>query len=80
MPDRFYFIKFFDPYIKREFEVIRTETANNSMLFPRRLASTDNASPSECQGEPHESLRIPSDGKRNGIRPDGQLSLMLRLH
>ncbi|EIW68698.1 hypothetical protein TREMEDRAFT_31780 [Tremella mesenterica DSM 1558] len=28
-PDHFYFIKFFDPYIKREFEVIRTETVKN---------------------------------------------------
>nr|XP_031861887.1 uncharacterized protein CI109_002716 [Kwoniella shandongensis]KAA5528959.1 hypothetical protein CI109_002716 [Kwoniella shandongensis] len=29
LPDHFYFHKFFDPYIKREFEVIRTESANN---------------------------------------------------
>ncbi|WVQ84001.1 hypothetical protein IAT38_006146 [Cryptococcus sp. DSM 104549] len=29
LPDHFYFAKFFDPYIKREFEVIRTETVNN---------------------------------------------------
>jgi hypothetical protein len=30
LPDHFYFIKYFDPYIKREFEVIRTENVNNS--------------------------------------------------
>jgi hypothetical protein len=30
LPDHFYFVKYFDPYIKREFEVIRTETVNNS--------------------------------------------------
>ncbi|OCF37587.1 hypothetical protein I316_00713 [Kwoniella heveanensis BCC8398] len=29
LPDHFYFVKFFDPYIKREFEVIRTEMVNN---------------------------------------------------
>ncbi|ODN75351.1 hypothetical protein L202_06527 [Cryptococcus amylolentus CBS 6039] len=29
LPDHFYFAKFFDPYIKREFEVIPTETVNN---------------------------------------------------
>ncbi|RSH90248.1 putative PHD type zinc finger protein with BAH domain-containing protein [Saitozyma podzolica] len=29
LPDHFYFIKYFDPYIKREFEVIRTENVNN---------------------------------------------------
>ncbi|WVF70081.1 hypothetical protein IAT40_004868 [Kwoniella sp. CBS 6097] len=29
LPDHFYFVKFFDPYIKREFEVIRTEVVNN---------------------------------------------------
>lgn len=34
MPDRFYFVRFFDPYIKREFEVIRTEAVNNSELCP----------------------------------------------
>lgn len=28
-PDHFYFVKFFDPYIKREFEVIRTASVNN---------------------------------------------------
>jgi hypothetical protein len=32
LPDHFYYIKFFDPYIKREFEVIRTENVNNSEL------------------------------------------------
>jgi hypothetical protein len=30
LPDHFYFVKYFDPYIKREFEVIRTENVNNS--------------------------------------------------
>lgn len=29
-PDHFYFVKFFDPYIKREFEVVRTENVHNS--------------------------------------------------
>nr|AAN75157.2 ZNF1 [Cryptococcus neoformans var. grubii] len=29
LPDHFYFSKFFDPYIKREFEVIRTVNVNN---------------------------------------------------
>ncbi|WVQ76766.1 hypothetical protein IAR50_006440 [Cryptococcus sp. DSM 104548] len=29
LPDHFYFAKFFDPYIKREFEVIPTETVHN---------------------------------------------------
>nr|AAN75616.2 ZNF1 [Cryptococcus neoformans var. neoformans] len=29
LPDHFYFTKFFDPYIKREFEVIRTANVNN---------------------------------------------------
>ncbi|WRT65032.1 uncharacterized protein IL334_001974 [Kwoniella shivajii] len=29
LPDHFYFVKFYDPYIKREFEVIRTEGVNN---------------------------------------------------
>lgn len=29
-PDHFYFIKYFDPYIKREFEVLRTVNATNS--------------------------------------------------
>lgn len=29
-PDHFYFVKFFDPYIKREFEVLRTENVHNS--------------------------------------------------
>nr|AEG78625.1 ZNF1 [Cryptococcus gattii] len=28
-PDHFYFVKFFDPYIKREFEVIRTASVSN---------------------------------------------------
>ncbi|WVO15843.1 hypothetical protein L204_103505 [Cryptococcus depauperatus] len=28
-PDHFYFVKFFDPYIKREFEMIRTAAVNN---------------------------------------------------
>lgn len=32
-PDHFYFVKFFDPYIKREFEVIRTASVNNGGLF-----------------------------------------------
>ncbi|TYJ52428.1 hypothetical protein B9479_006969 [Cryptococcus floricola] len=38
LPDHFYFAKFFDPYIKREFEVIPTETVNNNSedpIFPR---------------------------------------------
>ena len=30
LPDHFYFVKYFDPYIKREYEVLRTESANNS--------------------------------------------------
>jgi hypothetical protein len=30
MPDHFYFTKFFDPYIKREYEVLRTESVQNS--------------------------------------------------
>jgi hypothetical protein len=38
MPDRFYFVKFFDPYIKREFDVIRTEAAKNSESSPRSVA------------------------------------------
>lgn len=29
-PDHFYFHKFFDPYSKREYEVVRTVTVNNS--------------------------------------------------
>ncbi|WWC87223.1 uncharacterized protein L201_002111 [Kwoniella dendrophila CBS 6074] len=29
LPDHFYFVKFYDPYIKRDFEVIRTESVNN---------------------------------------------------
>lgn len=29
-PDHFYFAKFFDPYIKREYEVLRTASVNNS--------------------------------------------------
>nr|AAV28764.1 ZNF1p [Cryptococcus gattii] len=29
LPDHFYFAKFFDPYIKREFDVIRTADVNN---------------------------------------------------
>ncbi|KAL7424387.1 putative PHD type zinc finger protein with BAH domain-containing protein [Cryptotrichosporon argae] len=28
-PDSFYFVKFFDPYIKREYEVVRTSSVNN---------------------------------------------------
>lgn len=32
MPDHFYFTKFFDPYIKREYEVLRTENVHNSGL------------------------------------------------
>jgi hypothetical protein len=36
MPDHFYFIKYFDPYIKREYEVLRTENVTNSE-FPARL-------------------------------------------
>lgn len=31
-PDHFYFNKFFDPYIKREYEVLRTASVNNSAL------------------------------------------------
>ncbi|OCF76650.1 hypothetical protein I204_02349 [Kwoniella mangroviensis CBS 8886] len=31
-PDHFYFVKFYDPYIKRDFEVIRTEAVNNIPL------------------------------------------------
>ena len=30
LPDHFYFAKFFDPYIKREYDVIRTENVKNS--------------------------------------------------
>lgn len=30
MPDHFYFFRFFDPYIKREYEVVRTESVANS--------------------------------------------------
>ena len=30
LPDRFYFVKFYDPYIKREYDMVRTETVNNS--------------------------------------------------
>lgn len=33
-PDHFYFHKFFDPYSKREYEVVRTVTVNNSRLLP----------------------------------------------
>lgn len=29
-PDHFYFVKFFDPYIKRDYEVLRTAAVNNS--------------------------------------------------
>ncbi|WWC59192.1 uncharacterized protein I303_101741 [Kwoniella dejecticola CBS 10117] len=32
LPDHFYFVKFYDPYIKREFEVVRTEGVNNIPL------------------------------------------------
>nr|XP_019008759.1 uncharacterized protein I206_06441 [Kwoniella pini CBS 10737]OCF47540.1 hypothetical protein I206_06441 [Kwoniella pini CBS 10737] len=32
LPDHFYFVKFYDPYIKRDFEVIRTEGVNNIPL------------------------------------------------
>lgn len=34
LPDHFYFVKYFDPYIKREFEVLRTEAVNNSQYMP----------------------------------------------
>lgn len=36
-PDHFYFARFYDPYIKREFEVIRTESVNNSELHLFRM-------------------------------------------
>ena len=36
-PDHFYFARFYDPYIKREFEVIRTESVNNSASRPFQL-------------------------------------------
>ncbi|WWD07955.1 hypothetical protein V865_006064 [Kwoniella europaea PYCC6329] len=32
LPDHFYFVKFYDPYIKRDFEVIRTEAVTNIPL------------------------------------------------
>lgn len=32
-PDHFYFVKFFDPYIKREFEVLRAEFVTNSACY-----------------------------------------------
>ena len=35
LPDHFYFIKFFDPYIKREYEVLRTATATNGVWNER---------------------------------------------
>jgi hypothetical protein len=34
LPDHFYFVRFHDPYIKREFEVIRTENVHNSESTP----------------------------------------------
>lgn len=32
-PDRFYFTRLFDPYIKREFEVISSNDVRNSKLY-----------------------------------------------
>lgn len=29
-PDHFHFLKLFDPFIKREYEMLRTETVKNS--------------------------------------------------
>lgn len=49
LPDHFYFAKFFDPYIKREFDVIRTADVNNSEQFERAgsfLCKTDRSTQS----------------------------------
>ncbi|OWZ60874.1 hypothetical protein AYX15_06876 [Cryptococcus neoformans] len=57
-PDHFYFVKFFDPYIKREFEVIRTASVNNDpedAIFPRaatRVGSKYQANVPSWEEEP----------------------------
>lgn len=55
LPDHFYFIKYFDPYIKREFEVIRTETVNNSRSTQPARRITE-CSPPEREGNAVEAI------------------------
>lgn len=84
-PDHFYFVKFFDPYIKREFEVIRTASVNNGGLFRTKrwfiLCARLNVSASSRRRERGTiaSLRIPDHGARDGGGFDRQLSNLLSL-
>lgn len=76
MPDHFYFTKFFDPYIKREYEVLRTESVQNS----ESVGWTElTFSPATCQSCPHVAVRVPGDGERDGQRPHRQLSELFTL-
>ena len=48
-PDRFYFNRLFDPYIKKEFEVIQAADVRNRMYHKRHVFST----------QPHPSPQYP---------------------
>jgi len=37
-PDRFYFNRLFDPYIKKEFEVIQSHDVRNRMFYPKHIS------------------------------------------
>lgn len=76
-PDHFYFVKFFDPYIKREYEVLRTANVNNS-----RLTSLfrSNSSPTTCEGGPPAAVRVSLDRKGDGLRPARYIQVLRHLH
>lgn len=48
-PDRFYFNRLFDPYIKREFEIIPSTDARNCGPFQAIFASSWSHCHSQCQ-------------------------------
>lgn len=85
LPDHFYFSKFFDPYIKREFEVIRTVNVNNSEQFEIHSWSIFytwlivSHSSLYCQRCFDAPLRIPDHRARDGSRFDRRLPNLLLL-
>lgn len=78
-PDHFYFIKYFDPYIKREFEVLRTVNATNSTCCKARSDSCADCSPARSAREAAGEVRIPHHGEGNGCGLDGRFQVLLRL-
>lgn len=38
LPDHFHYTKFFDPYLKKEYEMIRTASVNNSEYWSQRIS------------------------------------------